>query len=100
MDLVSLLNGLVAQLADAQKAADNLAKAKYDEGFAAGVASVPANDKIYSQAEVDSMLAVAVGGIQAQLSAVSAELQALKDTFAAFKAQELAKVQALEADFQ
>lgn len=31
--------------------------AGYDEGFAAGVASVPVSDKVFSQAEVDAMLA-------------------------------------------
>ena len=40
MDLLALLNGLLAQLTDAKIAADKLADDKYAEGFAAGVASV------------------------------------------------------------
>lgn len=101
MDLLSLLNGLVAQLADAQKAADDLAKAKFDEGFAAGVASVPPpSDKIFSQAELDAAVAAAVAPVQAQLDGVVAELAGLKEAFAAFKAAELEKVKALEVDFQ
>lgn len=100
MDLLTLLNGLVAQLADAQKAADDLAKAKYDEGFAAGVASVGPGDKLYSQAELDAKVAEAVAAVQVQLDGVAAELEALKAAFAAFKAAELDKVKALEVDFQ
>lgn len=98
MDLLALLNDLVLKLADVQKAADDLSKAKYDEGFAAGVASV-VSDKIYSQADVDAMVAEAVSKLQSQLDAVSDELAALKLAFAAFKSQELEKVKTLESDF-
>ena len=87
MDLVALLNGLVAniaalqaQLVDAQASADALAKAKYDEGFAAGVASVGVSDKIYSQAELDAKIAEAVLPLNEKIALLDAkvlELEAL-----------------------
>lgn len=99
MDLLALLNGLVAQLADAQKAADDLAKLKFDEGFAAGVASVPVgSDKIFSQEEVDAMLKP----LQDELALVKEQVLALQgeidtkvaEAVAGFKAELLAKYEA------
>lgn len=102
MDLVSLLNNLVAniaslqaQLADAQKAADDLAKAKYDEGFAAGVASVQPSDKIYSQAEVDAIvlpLNEKIAALELAITDINATIPAkIAEAVAAFKAELLAK---------
>lgn len=104
MDLLALLNGLVAQLADAQKAADDLAKAKFDEGFAAGVASVPVSDKIFSQADVDALLAplqAQITDLQAQVLALQGSIdQKVSDAVAAVKTDLLQKYQALEVAIQ
>ena len=87
MDLLQLLNGLVAniaalqaQLVDAQASADALAKAKLDEGFAlgfeAGKASVviPPSDKIYSQLEVDQKISEAIIPLQEQIIVLQAKV--------------------------
>lgn len=109
MDLVALLNSLVAniaalqaQLVDAQASADALAKAKYDEGFAAGVASVGGSDKIYSQAELDAKIAEAVlplnekvASLEAKIVEIEAGIEVkVKDAVAVFKAELLAKYEA------
>ncbi len=73
MDLVTLLNGLVAQLADAQKAADDLAKTKYDEGFAAGVASMPPPSVDPLQVQLDAAMAQ-IASLQAQIEAIPEQL--------------------------
>lgn len=107
MDLVSLLNNLVAniaslqaQLADAQKAADDLAKAKYDEGFAAGVASVGPGDKIYSQAELDAIvlpLNEKIAALELTVNELSASIPVkIAEAVAAFKAELLAKYEAAQ----
>lgn len=98
MDLVKLLNDLVAniaalqlQLADAQASADALAKTKYDEGFAAGVASVPVlppSDKIFSQADLDAAVAGAVEPIKSQIVELQAKVDSIQAALDA-KAQEL-----------
>lgn len=114
MDLVQILQGLIAslqgasdqivalqaQLADAQVSADALAKSKFDEGFAAGVASVLPNvDKIYSQAELDQKVSEAVLPLQEQIVSMQAQLDAVPsvidmkvgEALAAFKAELKAK---------
>lgn len=107
MDLVALLNSLVAniaalqaQLADAQKAADDLAKLKYDEGFAAGVASVQPGDKIYSQAELDAKVAEVVAPLTLKVEEQAAKIVQLEALvaendakFVAFKAELVAKLE-------
>jgi uncharacterized small protein (DUF1192 family) len=115
MDLVKLLNDLVAniaalqaQLVDAQASADALAKQKYDEGFAAGVASVPppVSDKIFSQAELDAAVAGAVEPLKSQIAGLQAELDQVKagidakvaEAVAAVKAEFLAKLKNAEID--
>lgn len=71
-------------------------QASYDEGFAAGAASV-GSDKIYSQAEVDAMLAP----LQAELDGVKAELEALKlDIDAKIEAAKADAVAALKAELK
>lgn len=104
MDLLALLTGLQVQIADAQKAADDLAKLKFDEGFAAGVASVPVSDKVFSQADVDALLAplqAQVADLQAQVSALQSSLdQKVAEAVAAIKADLLAKYQELEVALQ
>lgn len=67
------------KLADAAVAADELAKAKFDEGFKAGIESVAApTDKVYTQADLDAKIAEALAPVQAELEAVKAELAAVK----------------------
>lgn len=86
MDLLALLQGLVAsvsalqaQLADAEAALAEAKKLSYDEGFAAGIASVgTGNDKIYSQAELDAQVAAAREGLQLQITDLQSQLDALK----------------------
>lgn len=105
MDLVALLNGLVAniaalqaQLADAQKAADDLAKLKYDEGFAAGVASVPVVPGGFTQEQVDAFVAAAVAPLAEKIALLDAKVLELEAAvlaeagkLVAFKADLLAK---------
>jgi hypothetical protein len=120
MDLTTILALLeqvkvqVEELKVAQEAElAAVAKAKYDEGFAAGVSSVTGGDKIYSQAECDAKVveavALAVAPLQTELDAVKVELEALKADVAAqmeavkvaakeeAKAEILAKVQEQQA---
>lgn len=106
MDLITLLNNLVAsiatlqlQLADAQAALDAEKKASYDKGFADGVASVnPSSDKIYSQAELDAKLAEALLPLQLKIEELEkkvTELEIAQDAKVnAFKAELLAKYEA------
>lgn len=114
MDLVKLLNELVAniaalqaQLVDAQASADALAKAKYDEGFAAGVASVNTQtDKIYSQAELDAKIAEALAPLYQKINELELKVADLEASKAAeiaaavlAKKQEIvAKIKAVKAD--
>lgn len=121
MDFLKVLQDMIANIAALQLALQDaeatlaLAKqASYDEGYAAGVASVPVidppptSDKIYSQAELDAAVATAVTVVQAKVD----ELQAQVDTFpgiidakvaeamAAFKADLFAKYKDLEVVMQ
>ena len=54
--IFDLIAQLQLQVADAQAAIESVKKAAYDEGFSAGVASVPAQTegKIYTQADLDA----------------------------------------------
>lgn len=114
MDLVKLLNELVAniaalqvQLADAQASAQALADAKYKEGFDAGVASVvipPVSDKLYSQVELEAKIAEAllplqtqIAELQAQVEAVPAQIEQAKvEAVAQFKMEFLEKYKAAQ----
>ncbi len=97
MDLVTLLNNLIAnitalqlQLADAQVSADALAKAKFDEGFAAGVASVtPAGG--FTQADIDAAVATAVAPLVAQVASLQVQVDGIP-------AQILAAIEAFKVD--
>ena len=109
MDLVQLLNSLVAniaalqaQLVDAQASADALAKQKYDEGFAAGVASVPVVPGGFTQEQVDAAVLAAVEPLQKKVSDLEAKVAELEASVqpkidaavAAYKADLLAKYEA------
>lgn len=107
MDLVKLLNDLVAsiaalqtQLADAQASAQALADLKYKEGFDAGVASgvvpeVPVSDKVYSQVELEAKISEVIiplhqqiAGLQAQIDQIPAQIEQAKvEAIASFKAE-------------
>lgn len=122
MDLLALLNGLVAQLADAQKAADDLAVLKFTEGAAsrqgevdALVAKVAELQAIIDagqnpnpdplQAQLDAAMAQ-VADLTIQVSASQTRITDLENAvvqkdqeMASFKSAELEKVKALEVDF-
>lgn len=92
-DLAASIEALKASLVNAQGQLDVLSKAKYDEGFAAGVASVGVGDKLYSQIEVDAMLMP----VKAELEALKADLpNQINAAIAALKSEILAKVDILE----
>lgn len=93
MDLLAILAAIEALKAQivalesttAEKLAQ-VAKEEYDKGFAAGVASVvPGVDKIYSQAELDQTVALAVEAVKAELQAVKEEAAAVKLELEALK---------------
>lgn len=94
MDLVALLNGLIAnitalqlQLVDSQVAAQALADSKYAEGVSsrdleveglkAKIAELEAaipNGKSYSQEELDAAVAAAVGPLSEQIASLQAQI--------------------------
>lgn len=88
-DLVATINVLQAQLADVPAALEAAKKLSYDEGFAAGVASVPppVSDKIFSQEELDAKLAEAIEPLEKKI----VELQVVVDGIDALVKLELAK---------
>jgi flagellar biosynthesis/type III secretory pathway protein FliH len=107
-----------------QEEFDAVRKEGYDKGYADGQASIvlpdPNNpDKKYSQADVDQIVLNTSNDVkaadQAQMDALSAQVadvqkqlldlqangaQQVADSIAAFKAQELGKLKALESDFE
>jgi len=94
MDIIATINALLASLADLQaKLADASAalviekKLSYDEGFAAGVASVQAGDpaKVFTQADLDAAVLAGVAKFKADFllkfkDLEDAEGKLLKDT--------------------
>lgn len=115
MDLLAMLQGLISQLAslqsalaDAQAQLDTEKKASYDEGFAAGVASVPATPGGFTQEQVDAAVLMALEPVKAELEGVKAELEAVKSSMqssidaavAAVKADLLAKYKEMEVAIQ
>lgn len=71
-------------------------KAKYDEGFAAGVGSVSSgNPKIYSQEELDAVvipMREQIAALQVEVDSIPSKIEAAKsESIAAFKAELLAK---------
>lgn len=115
MDLLKLLQDLIAnvetlkqQLTDAEAALAAAKQTSYDEGFAAGVLSVPQvppSDKVFSQAEVDQMIIDATTPIQAQVDQLIVEVESIKASIPAekeaavkeFKAALLAKYEEQQA---
>lgn len=82
MDIVALLNELIAKLQDAQMAIAAEKKVSYDEGFAAGVASVPAPvpaDDVtpFGQGDVDAAVMAALLATKAAIKAKLDEVEAL-----------------------
>jgi len=75
MDIVGKLQELAAIVESAKADAEVFAKAKYDEGFAAGVAA-SGGDKIYSQAELDAALSTKAAEVKAAIKAKYDEAQA------------------------
>lgn len=89
MDLIQLLQGLQQQIADAQAAAEKLAKENYDKGFADGVLSVGNGDKIYSQVEADALIAAAVTPLSEKVAALQVQVDGIPGLIsdAVFKAK-------------
>ncbi len=121
MDFLKVLQDMIANIAalqtalqDAEATLADAKKASYDEGFAAGVASVPvidpppASDKIYSQAELDAAVATAVVVVQAKVDELQAQVDSfpgvidakIAEAMATFKADLLAKYKDLEVALQ
>lgn len=101
MDLLAMLQGLMAQLQDAAVALEAAKKASYDEGFAAGVASMGAGDKIYTQAELDAKIQEATLPLQEKIASLEAMLAGvdakIADAVAAAKQEIMAKLQEIDA---
>jgi flagellar biosynthesis/type III secretory pathway protein FliH len=103
--LKALIAELTLKLVDTEAAIAEAKKAAYDEGFAAGVASVPTpggEEKIYSQVELDAKVAEAVAAMEMQLADATAKIAELEakvgeidakvaEALAAFKAELKAK---------
>lgn len=92
MDLLLMLQELVAKLADAAAALEVAKRASYDEGFAAGVASVGGNPDVkFTQADLDAAVASAVAPLNEQIAALQAQVDGIPavvaDAIAAFKAE-------------
>lgn len=79
MDIVALLNELIAKLQDAQAAIATEKKASFDEGFSAGVASVPVpvDGTPFGQADVDAAVMAALLATKAAIKAKLDEVEAL-----------------------
>lgn len=108
-DLVAKMSALQASLVDAQASLEVEKKASYDEGFAAGVASVPVvTGGGFTQEQVDAAVSAAIAPIQAELDGVKEELEAVKASLqpsidqavAACKADLLAKYKEMEVALQ
>lgn len=96
---------LTLKLADTDAAIAEAKKAAYDEGFAAGVASVPTpggEEKIYTQAELDQKVAEAIATSEAKVTELESKVAELEvkvgeidvkvaEAIAAFKAELKAK---------
>lgn len=98
--LLPMIEELKVKLAESQVALDEVAKLKYDEGFAAGVASViipPVSDKIFSQAEADALVAAAVAPLEARVVELEAKVTELS---ADIGSQVAAGVAAAMVDFK
>jgi DNA repair exonuclease SbcCD ATPase subunit len=84
--LKAALAELTLKLADTESAVTEAKKASYDQGFADGVASVPATggeDKLYTQAELDAKLAEAVSTSEAKVAELAEKVSALEAQIAA-----------------
>lgn len=101
-DLVSQLSALQTQLADVPAALEAAKKLSFDEGFAAGVASVPVSDKVLSLAEAEAMVLMAVEPLQIQIAALQGQVDAIPQTVAdaisALKKEIAAQIEAVEID--
>jgi hypothetical protein len=86
VDIIKLLQELTAQLTDVAAATDAIANENYTRGFDAGIASLA--DKLYTQAELDKAIAVALEGsdgvtkLREELRTQYAEVEAQIQKFA------------------
>lgn len=110
MTLQELLVQAAQAIADANAAAEQIAKEAYDKGFADGVASVvPGNpDLKYTQADLDKAVADAVGPLNEKIVALQAQVDGIPGQIDAavaqakvdIKAQIKALLQTEEADLE
>ena len=78
MDVLVLIQELVAKLADAQNQIELIKKEAYDMGFAAGQAAGGAGDKVFTQADVEQMVADALAPLKLEIEALKMEIEKLK----------------------
>jgi hypothetical protein len=78
-ELFQQLQDLAAKIQDAANSLNAEKQKSYDEGFAAGVASVgPANDKIYSQEELNQKISEEVQLLQGQIDLLNSKVAELE----------------------
>lgn len=104
--LQALVSELQAKIEEQSASIEAEKQASYDEGFAAGAASV-GSDKIYSQAELDAAIAQAKaeleaqnGDLMVQLDGVKAQVLSLESQFAELQASVETKVSEAVAAFK
>jgi hypothetical protein len=98
--ILAALAALQTQVVELQANALIREQAKYDEGYAAGLAA-SGNGGIYSQEQLDAAVAAAVNPLKDEIAALKLEVDALKaaalqykaDLKAAYEAQQVAETE-------
>lgn len=85
-----VLAGLIEQITALKVVLEAEVKAAHDAGFAEGVASVSVGEKIYSQEELDALIAP----LQAKIEELTITVSAMQVEFEAKVAEAVAKVKA------
>lgn len=101
-NLVSTINNLQQQLADAQAAVNQVAQDSYNQGFAAGAASVtpPPSDKIYSQVELDAAVQAAVDPLNQQIMVLNGQIASMQAQIDSIPQQIADAVNAAMSDYK
>lgn len=98
MDIINLLNQLQTEIAELQAAladGEAFAKAQYDAGFAAGVASVTAPDV---QAQIDAAVAAAIEPLNNAIAALQEQVDKIPAIMQAATLAENARVMAIVSE--